>query len=138
MSTRALVICPSLTRELNEALRSPEARRDEAVGLARAIDLAVVGAESVALGAIRPATFIGKGKVETIAALVKAEEIDLVVMDCALSPAQQRNLEKAFSSKVIDRTGLILEIFGQRARTAEGALQVELAHLKYQRSRLVR
>jgi GTPase len=138
LSTRALVICPSLTRESNEALRSPEARRDEAVGLARAIDLAVVGAESVALSAIRPATFIGKGKVETIAARVKAEEIDLVVMDCALSPAQQRNLEKAFGCKVIDRTGLILEIFGQRARTAEGALQVELAHLKYQRSRLVR
>jgi GTP-binding protein HflX len=138
LSTRALVICPSLTRESNEALRSPEARREEAVGLARAIDLAVVGAESVALSAIRPATFIGKGKVETIAAQVKAEEIDLVVMDCALSPAQQRNLEKAFGCKVIDRTGLILEIFGQRARTAEGALQVELAHLKYQRSRLVR
>jgi GTPase len=138
LSTRALVICPSLTRESNEALRSPEARREEAVGLARAIELAVVGSESVALGAIRPATFIGKGKVETIAAQVKAEDIDLVVMDCALSPAQQRNLEKAFGCKVIDRTGLILEIFGQRARTAEGALQVELAHLKYQRSRLVR
>ena len=138
MSTRTLVICPSLTRESNEALRSPEARREEAVGLARAIDLAVVGAESVALSAIRPATFIGKGKVETVAAQVKAEEIDLVVMDCALSPAQQRNLEKAFGCKVIDRTGLILEIFGQRARTAEGTLQVELAHLKYQRSRLVR
>ena len=88
--------------------------------------------------AIRPATFIGKGKVESLAARVKAEEIDLVVMDCALSPAQQRNLEKAFGCKVIDRTGLILEIFGQRAHTAEGALQVELAHLKYQRSRLVR
>jgi GTPase len=138
LTTRALVVCPSLTRESNEALRSPEARREEAVGLARAIDLAVVGAESVALGAIRPATFIGKGKVEAIAAQVKAEEIDLVVMDCALSPAQQRNLEKAFGCKVIDRTGLILEIFGQRARTAEGTLQVELAHLKYQRSRLVR
>ena len=88
--------------------------------------------------AIRPATYIGKGKVEAIAARVKGEAIDLVVMDCALSPAQQRNLEKAFGCKVIDRTGLILEIFGQRARTAEGALQVELAHLKYQRSRLVR
>jgi GTP-binding protein HflX len=138
LTTRALVVCPSLTRESNEALRSPEARREEAVGLARAIDLAVVGAESIALSAIRPATFIGKGKVETIAAKVKDEEIDLVVMDCALSPAQQRNLEMAFGCKVIDRTGLILEIFGQRARTAEGALQVELAHLKYQRSRLVR
>ncbi len=138
MTTRALVVCPSLARETNDALRSPEARREEAVGLARAIDLAVVGAESVALDAIRPAIFIGKGKVESLAAQVKAEEIDLVVMDCALSPAQQRNLERAFGCKVIDRTGLILEIFGQRAHTAEGALQVELAHLKYQRSRLVR
>jgi len=92
----------------------------------------------VSLGAIRPATYIGKGKVEAIAANVKAEGIELVVLDCALSPAQQRNLERAFGCKVIDRTGLILEIFGQRARTAEGALQVELAHLDYQRSRLVR
>ena len=84
---------------------------------------------SSALSAIRPATYLGKGKVEEIAAEVKDEEIDLVVMDCALSPVQQRNLEKAFGCKVIDRTGLILEIFGRRARTAEGALQVELAHL---------
>jgi len=138
MTTRALVICPVLVREPDAGLRSPEARREEAAGLARAIDLDVVGAESLSLSAIRPATFIGKGKVEALAARVKAEAIDLVVMDCALSPAQQRNLEKAFGCKVIDRTGLILEIFGQRARTAEGALQVELAHLKYQRSRLVR
>ena len=105
MTTRALVVCPSLARETNDALRSPEARREEAVGLARAIDLKVVGVESVALDAIRPATFIGKGKVEQLAARVKAEEIDLVVMDCALSPAQQRNLERAFGCKVIDRTG---------------------------------
>ncbi len=119
-------------------MRSPEARREEAVGLARAIDLDVVGSEIVSLSAIRPATYLGKGKVEAIAAEAKAESIDLVVMDCALSPVQQRNLEKAFGCKVIDRTGLILEIFGRRARTAEGALQVELAHLAYQRSRLVR
>ncbi len=138
MTTRALVVCPTLLRETDDASRSPEARREEAVGLARAIDLAVIGTESASLSAIRPATFIGKGKVESLAARVKADEIDLVVMDCALSPAQQRNLEKAFGCKVIDRTGLILEIFGQRAHTAEGALQVELAHLKYQRSRLVR
>ena len=138
MTTRALVVCPHLARGSNDALRGPDARREEAVGLARAIDLAVAGAESISLSAIRPATYIGKGKVEAIASQVKAEGIDLVVMDCALSPAQQRNLEKAFGCKVIDRTGLILEIFGQRARTAEGSLQVELAHLKYQRSRLVR
>ena len=136
--TRTLVVCPALARGKPDALRSPEARREEAVGLARAIDLAVAGSETVSLSEIRPATYLGKGKVATIAAEVKAEGIDLVVMDCALSPAQQRNLEKAFGCKVIDRTGLILEIFGRRARTAEGALQVELAHLAYQRSRLVR
>jgi GTP-binding protein HflX len=139
--TRARVVAPywnRADRTERGPLRSPEARLEEAVGLARAIDLHVVGAEIVALSAIRPATYIGKGKVETIAAEVKAEAIDLVVTDCALSPVQQRNLEKAFGCKVIDRTGLILEIFGRRARTAEGALQVELAHLAYQRSRLVR
>ena len=135
---RAWVVCPTLARELPHLSRSPGSRRDEAVGLARAIDLTVVGAETVSLNAVRPATYIGKGKVEAIAAKVKAEAIDLVVLDCALSPAQQRNLERAFDCKVIDRTGLILEIFGRRARTAEGALQVELAHLDYQRSRLVR
>jgi GTPase len=136
--TRALVVCPNLARGQSGALRTSEARRDEGVGLARAIDLVVVGAEIVSLSAIRPATYLGKGKVAAIADEVKAERIDLVVMDCAVSPAQQRNLEKAFGCKVIDRTGLILEIFGERARTAEGALQVELAHLAYQRSRLVR
>jgi GTPase len=137
-SVRAWVVCPNLAREQADLSRSPAARRDEAVGLARAIDLAVLGAETVSLSAIRPATYIGKGKVDAIAAKVKAEGIDLVVFDCALSPAQQRNLERAFGCKVIDRTGLILEIFGRRARSAEGALQVELAHLDYQRSRLVR
>src|SRR6185437_4241276 len=103
-----------------------------------AIDLNIVGSQIATLAEIRPATYLGKGKVEEIGLRVQAEEVTLVVMDCALSPVQQRNLEKAFSAKVIDRTGLILEIFGQRARTAEGALQVELAHLEYQRSRLVR
>ena len=87
---------------------------------------------------IRPATYLGKGKVEEIAGLVSGHEIELVVMDCALSPIQQRNLEKAWNTKVLDRTGLILEIFGRRAKTKEGSLQVELAHLNYQRSRLVR
>jgi GTP-binding protein HflX len=135
---RTWVVCPSLARRPPEASRSPDSRREEAVGLARAIDLNVAGAETVSLSALRPATYLGKGRVEAIAAKVKAEAIDLVVMDCALSPAQQRNLEKAFGCKVIDRTGLILEIFGSRAHTAEGALQVELAHLDYQRSRLVR
>ena len=90
------------------------------------------------LSALRPATYLGKGKVEEIAGLVKTFEAGIVVMDCALSPVQQRNLEKAWNAKVVDRTGLILEIFGRRARTREGALQVEHAHLTYQKSRLVR
>jgi GTPase len=120
------------------ALRSPQARLEEAVGLARAIDLSVASSGIVPLADIRPATFIGKGKVEELAGLVKSEEAGIVVMDCALSPVQQRNLEKAWGAKVLDRTGLILEIFGRRARTREGALQVELAHLTYQKSRLVR
>jgi GTP-binding protein HflX len=143
---RALVIEPHLRGRVllstdvhaNAALRSPEARLDEAVGLARAIDLSVVSSGIVPLSDIRPATFIGKGKVEEIAGLVKTDEAGIVVMDCALSPVQQRNLEKAWGAKVVDRTGLILEIFGRRARTREGALQVELAHLTYQKSRLVR
>ena len=134
--TRTLVVCPYLTRDA--AARTPEARREEAVGLAGAIDLDIVGSQIAALSQIRPASYLGKGKVEEIAERVKEEEVALVVMDCALSPVQQRNLEKAFAAKVIDRTGLILEIFGRRARTAEGSLQVELAHLEYQKSRLVR
>jgi len=139
--TRTLVVCPYSARPQRGergSLRSPEARREEAVGLARAIDLHVTGAETVSLSAIRPATYLGKGKVEAVAREVKDSLVDLVVLDCPLSPVQQRNLEKTFGCKVIDRTGLILEIFGRRAHTAEGALQVELAHLSYQRSRLVR
>src|SRR5690242_1070449 len=90
------------------------------------------------LNALRPATYLGKGKVEEISGLVKSFDAGIVVMDCALSPVQQRNLEKAWNAKVVDRTGLILEIFGRRARTREGTLQVEHAHLTYQKSRLVR
>jgi GTPase len=119
-------------------LRDFEARLDEAKGLARAIDLVVADALIAPLSEIRPATYLGKGKVEEIIGLVTGHDIELVVMDCALSPIQQRNLEKAWNTKVLDRTGLILEIFGRRAKTKEGALQVELAHLNYQRSRLVR
>ena len=118
--------------------RTREARLFEAVGLAQAIGLEVVAERIIPLTQIRPATFLGKGNVSRLAELVSAENIGLVIMDCALSPVQQRNLEKAFGAKVIDRTGLILEIFGRRARTREGALQVELAHLAYQKSRLVR
>jgi GTPase len=118
--------------------RAPTARLEEAIGLARAIDLDVVEVGIVPVGDIRPATYIGKGKVDEIAGLVKSLEAGIVVVDCALSPVQQRNLEKEWSAKVLDRTGLILEIFGRRARTKEGSLQVELAHLSYQRTRLVR
>jgi GTP-binding protein HflX len=139
-STRAIVVGPYLSGGARPDLtsRSPKARLEEAVGLACAIDLDVRRTFEVHLTAIRPATYLGKGKVEEIAREIENEEIGLVVMDCALSPVQQRNLERAFKTKVIDRTGLILEIFGQRARTREGALQVELAHLAYQKSRLVR
>ena len=139
--TRTLVVCPYTTGRPAGGLgptRSPEARREEAVGLARAIDLDVVDSVLLGLVEIRPATYLGKGKVAELGERTQAETIDLVVVDAALSPVQQRNLEKAFKAKVIDRTGLILEIFGRRARTAEGALQVELAHLAYQKSRLVR
>jgi GTP-binding protein HflX len=121
-----------------ESGRAPEASLEEAVGLARAIDLDVVETGVVVLQAIRPATYLGKGKVDEIAGIVKSLAVDLVVMDAAISPVQQRNLEKAWNAKVLDRTGLILEIFGRRARTREGALQVEHAHLTYQKSRLVR
>jgi GTP-binding protein HflX len=120
------------------AQRDSEARLEEATGLARAIDLVVADALIAPLSQIRPATYLGKGKVEEITGLISGQDIELVVMDCALSPIQQRNLEKAWNTKVLDRTGLILEIFGRRAKTKEGALQVELAHLNYQRSRLVR
>jgi GTPase len=143
---RALVIGPyprdretcAAGRAAEERSRTQPVRLDEAVGLARAVDLDVVEAGLVPLTTIRPATYIGKGKVEEIAGLVKGLDVGLVIMDCALSPVQQRNLETAWNAKVLDRTGLILEIFGRRARTREGALQVELAHLTYQRSRLVR
>ncbi|MFY9656516.1 MAG: GTPase HflX, partial [Methylocystis sp.] len=130
---------PYPSRSPKDSLRrEPAERLEEAHGLALAIDLDVRQAVLVLLAETRPATFLGKGKVEEISDVVRDEEIALVSMDCALSPVQQRNLEKAWGCKVIDRTGLILEIFGRRARTREGALQVELAHLGYQKSRLVR
>ena len=138
---RALVIEPVLRRaaaRIAAGERTPAARLDEAIGLASAIDLEVEQSGIVTLSALRPATYLGKGKVEEIAGLVKTHEAGIVVMDCALTPVQQRNLEKAWGAKVVDRTGLILEIFGRRARTREGALQVEHAHLTYQKSRLVR
>jgi GTP-binding protein HflX len=141
-SGRALVIHPDLprvqeTRSISSS-RDPEARLEEAKGLALAIDLKLVEGETVRVARPQPATLFGRGAVERLGRRIADENIDVVVVDAALSPVQQRNLERAWNAKVIDRTGLILEIFGARARTKEGKLQVELASLNYQRSRLVR
>jgi GTP-binding protein HflX len=132
----AVVIHPD--RDSRTASRSAEARLDEAVGLAEALDLVVRETVVASLRKLTPATLFGKGKVAEIAALVRDVDADVVVVDDALTPVQQRNLEKAWQAKVVDRTGLILEIFARRARTREGRLQVELARLSYERSRLVR
>jgi GTP-binding protein HflX len=118
--------------------RSVEARLEEAVGLAKAIRLDVIRAEIANVTRPRPSSLLGSGTVENLGELIGENDIGLVVIDGALSPVQQRNLERCWQAKVIDRTGLILEIFGERARTHEGRLQVELAALTYQRSRLVR
>jgi GTP-binding protein HflX len=133
---RALVLHPDRARR--EELRAASARLAEAVGLAEALDLAVVEALVAPLRAPAPATLLGAGKVREIGELCAALDLDVVVVDDALSPVQQRNLERAWQVKVIDRTGLILEIFARRARTREGRLQVELARLAYEASRLVR
>ncbi|MEO0499501.1 MAG: GTPase HflX [Pseudomonadota bacterium] len=133
---RSLVILPDLSRNANP--RDPEARLEEAVNLASAIELDVVQSDIIRVRAPRPATLFGSGQVDAIKAAAAAEDAELVVVDGGLTPLQQRNLESEIGVKVIDRTGLILEIFGERAATHEGRLQVELAHLEYQASRLVR
>ncbi len=133
---RALVLHP--VRPRGASSRVPETRLEEAVGLARALDLRVHGARVVSLRTLSPSNLFGEGKVSEIADFCMQEAIDVVVVDDALTPGQQRNLERAWNAKVVDRTGLILEIFGRRARTGEGRLQVELARLDYERSRLVR
>jgi len=125
-------------RERGDQLRAPQSRLDEAVGLARALDLEVAEAAISPLRTSTPATLFGKGRVEAVGERVRALDAHVVVIDDALTPVQQRNLEKAWNAKVVDRTGLILEIFARRARTREGKLQVELARLSYERSRLVR
>ncbi len=135
-ATVAAVLCPFVRGRSEE--RGPEAKLDEAVGLARAIDIDVRLAQAAPLRQITPATLLGKGVVERLKASIEELGIGLVIVDDRLTPVQQRNLEKAWQTKVIDRTGLILEIFGARARTHEGRLQVELAALDYQRGRLVR
>jgi GTP-binding protein HflX len=131
---RAIVVLP----DQGNASRDAEARLAETAGLALAIGVEVVEKVAFRVRAPKPATLIGSGQVEQLAARVRMEEAGLVVVDASLTPVQQRNLETALDAKVIDRTGLILEIFGERAATAEGRLQVELAHLDYQAGRLVR
>lgn len=136
---RVFVVHPYVREASNDPLvRSPNARLEEAMGLAAAIDIELIGGETVPLRAVKPSTYLGSGKLEELKSYAKSEEIDLIIFDCELSPIQQRNLERALKVKIIDRTALILEIFGDRASTKEGELQVELAHLVYQRSRLVR
>jgi GTP-binding protein HflX len=132
---RALVLHPVRSKG---AGREPTDALAEAVSLAAALDLEVVGAEVVPLPRARAGTLFGKGKLEELGAVVAEREVGLVVVDGPVTPVQQRNLEKAWKAKLLDRTGLILEIFGDRAQTREGVLQVELAHLSYQKSRLVR
>ena len=131
-----MIVVPELPRE--GARRSAEARVEEAEGLAQAIGIDVVAARPFRVRSVRPSTLLGKGQVEEIAAIAKGEGAGLLIVDAPLTPIQQKNLEEEAGTKVIDRTGLILEIFGERAATAEGRLQVELAHLDYQAGRLVR
>lgn len=143
---RAIVLVPQLkaTKENRERAlplpvsRTIEAKLEEAKGLAYAIDLDVTRGLIISLNQPRPATLFGSGKIEEIGALLDEDDAGLVIIDHPLTPVQQRNLEKEWNAKVIDRTGLILEIFGRRASTKEGTLQVELAHLNYQKGRLVR
>ncbi|WP_062010935.1 GTPase HflX [Aureimonas sp. AU4] len=141
-ATRAGVFVPLLRQRSADDPEAPrradEDRLVEAEGLAAAIDLDIVARGLISVAKAQPATLLGSGKVEELKGLVAAEEIGLVIIDHPLTPVQQRNLEKELNAKVLDRTGLILEIFGRRARTKEGRLQVELAHLNYQRGRLVR
>lgn len=135
--TKTYVLYPQIREHINRAI-DPEARLEEACGLARAIHIDLIESQWVKLREIRPATFIGGGLIEDLLPIFDHKAIELVIVDANLSPIQQRNLEEKWQRKVIDRTGLILEIFGERASTAEGRLQVELAALDYQKSRLVR
>lgn len=139
---RAIVLVPEFnSNKINgseQSRRSPSSRLEEAQGLARAISLEIVYSDIVNLKVMRPSSLFGRGKIDEIADIIHDMEIGLAVVDHSLSPVQQQNLEKKWNCKVLDRTGLILEIFGERAQTKEGKLQVELAHLNYQKGRLVR
>jgi len=137
--TRAFVVHPEVkTGQGTASWRDADAKLDEAVGLALAIELEIVEATVIPVPRVNPASFFGSGKVQQLGRQIDASEADLAIINAQLSPGQQRNLERAWKVKVVDRTGLILEIFGRRASTREGTLQVELAHLDYQKSRLVR
>jgi GTP-binding protein HflX len=136
--TRAAILLPWEHGSRRDRLREAEARLAEAIGLAASIGLVIAYQDTLQIRALRPSTLFGEGQVSRIGEAITEADITVAVVDAALSPVQQRNLERAWNCKVIDRTGLILDIFGERARTAEGVLQVELAHLAYQRSRLVR
>ncbi len=133
-----VVLHPFMTARSAVSSRSPAAQLDEAVSLCDALGLAVVRSMLLPLAKLTPATYVGRGKLLELAGVISARDIELVILDCELTPGQQRNIERLLKVKVIDRTGLILEIFGERAQTREGVLQVELAHLTYQKSRLVR
>lgn len=132
----AIVLHPHL-KQISSG-RGLASQLEEAIGLVEAINMPVAAAHVVPLARVVPATYIGKGKLDEYLELIKAEQIELCVVNTQITPIQQRNLERHLNCKVIDRTALILEIFGERARTREGKLQVDLAALEYQKSRLVR
>ena len=134
---RSMIIHPYLSGNMGD-MRSVKEKLAEAIDLAAAINLEIINSFAVHLASVKAATYIGAGKVKELAEIITAEKIDLVIMNCSISPIQQRNLEKSLQAKVIDRTALILEIFGDRALSREGRLQVELAYLTHQRGRLVR
>lgn len=137
--TRAFVIHPDIkSRQINTGWRDAGAKLEEAIGLALAIELEIAQATIVSVPKLNPAAFFGTGKIAQLGEEIEASEAEVAILNVQLTPAQQRNLERAWKVKVLDRTGLILEIFGRRASTREGTLQVELAHLEYQKSRLVR
>ena len=134
--TRTAVVLPNVSSK--PSFSDAESKMSEALGLAKAINLDVAYTEIIKLREVKPAAYFSKGFIDRVKPIFESEGINLLVVDASLTPIQQRNLEKALKIKVIDRTALILEIFGERAKTKEGKLQVELAHLTYQRSRLVR
>lgn len=134
--TNTLVLLPFLKKE--KEIRTPDAQLTEAVSLTKAIHLNVIERALIPIREIKAGTYLGKGVIDSYRNFIRENQIEVIILVCHLSPLQQRNLEKEWQAKVIDKTALILEIFGQRARTKEGVLQVELAHLIYARSRLVR